>query len=204
MKMTRIKQQPLPSNSPLMKTPRSLMKRTLSSAVLATIALLAVTPDSQAKDKDDRRGPDSRSPQSSRGLFGSRGPDRHDHRRDDDDRRRYFAQPRSSFRLTLGNGYAGRGYYYGPANCSYFYQGSGIAYYSSRERVPQHYWGGGSSYRSTEMSVQRALAQRGYYNGPIDGDIGPGSRASIARYQRDRRLPVTASINATLLRSLGL
>ncbi|TDU81224.1 putative peptidoglycan binding protein [Prosthecobacter fusiformis] len=186
------------------------MKRNIATAALAAIALLAFTPDSQAKDKDDKRGPDKGSKGSS--FFKKGGPDRHDDRhdhdhdhdrgRDDDDRRRFFAHPRSKFVVTLGNGYAGRGYYYGPPNANYYYQGSGVVYYSSRERVPRQYWG--SSYSSTEMSVQRELAKRGYYNGPIDGSIGPGSRASIARYQRDRRLPVTGSIDSYLLRSLGL
>jgi hypothetical protein len=33
------------------------------------------------------------------------------------------------------------------------------------------------------VDVQRALKRRGYYSGAIDGDIGPGSRAAIRRYQ---------------------
>ena len=57
---------------------------------------------------------------------------------------------------------------------------------------------------SLDVAVQRALARRGYYNGPIDGDIGPGSRSAIARYQRDRGLAVTGSITSSLLRSLGI
>lgn len=57
---------------------------------------------------------------------------------------------------------------------------------------------------SVEVSVQRALAKRGYYGGPIDGDIGPGSRAAIRAYQVDRALPVTGRIDGPLLKSLRL
>lgn len=176
------------------------MIRKLSSVALALVALLVLAPASQAKDKDDKRGNDNKS---SKSGFGNRDSDRHDHRHDDNDRRRFFAQPRTSFTITLGNGYAGRGYYYGPPNCPYYYQGSGIVYYSSRERVPQHHWGS-PAYRSTEASVQRALAQKGYYRGPADGKIGPATRAAIAHYQRDRRLAVTGNINNQVLSSLGL
>ncbi len=57
---------------------------------------------------------------------------------------------------------------------------------------------------SLEADVQRALAKRGYYRGPIDGQIGAGSRAAIRRYQAARRLPVTGAIDRYLVRSLGL
>jgi hypothetical protein len=51
-------------------------------------------------------------------------------------------------------------------------------------------------------SVQRALARRGYYRGPIDGDIGPGSRAAIRDYQADRGLPISGRIDRRLIDSL--
>jgi len=56
----------------------------------------------------------------------------------------------------------------------------------------------------TAIAVQDALAQDGYYNGPIDGIIGPGTRAAITRYQEDAGLPVTGMIDDSLVRSLGL
>jgi hypothetical protein len=52
------------------------------------------------------------------------------------------------------------------------------------------------------VDVQRALARRGYYRGPIDGDIGPGTRAAIRSYQYEHGLEVTARIDTALLRSL--
>lgn len=57
---------------------------------------------------------------------------------------------------------------------------------------------------SLEASVQRALARNGYYNGPIDGNLGPMSRRAISRYQSDRGLEVTGYPNSSLLRSLGM
>lgn len=53
-------------------------------------------------------------------------------------------------------------------------------------------------------SVQRRLADQGYYNGPIDGDIGPGSRRAIVSYQENNGLRATGRIDDRLLASLGL
>jgi hypothetical protein len=52
--------------------------------------------------------------------------------------------------------------------------------------------------------VQRALAQRGYYYGPIDGILGPATRGAIQRYQIDRGLAVTAAIDEPTLATLGM
>lgn len=176
-----------------MKTSIYSMTRTLGLATLIAVSLLSYTSNAEARDKDDRRGGSD-----------NRG---HDHRYDDNDRRRFFAQPRSSYRINIGNGYAGRGYYYGPPNCNYYYQGSGVVYYSNRDRVPAHYWGGNSRpqpHGSVEVAVQRALAQRGYYRGPIDGVIGAMGQRAIRSFQADRRLAVTGNINKDVLRALGL
>jgi hypothetical protein len=64
----------------------------------------------------------------------------------------------------------------------------------------------GTAYRgrSIEAAVQIELAKRGYYHGPVDGDIGPGSRAAIRAYQVDRGLRVTGRIDGGLLRALRL
>lgn len=177
----------------LMKTPFHSITKRFALAGLLAASLLATVPDAQARDP--------------RSWFGNRGNDRHDHRHEDDSRRRFFAHPRSNFVVTLGNGYAGRGYYYGPPNSPYYYQGTGIVYYSSRERVPRQYWQpswGPSPRQSLDMSVQYALAQRGYYRGPVDGSIGPGSRAAIARFQRDKGLAVTGNVNNQTLSALQL
>jgi len=57
---------------------------------------------------------------------------------------------------------------------------------------------------STGVVVQRALADAGYYNGPIDGIVGYGTRGAIADYQNDHNLPVTGLIDDELMSSLGL
>jgi Putative peptidoglycan binding domain len=53
-------------------------------------------------------------------------------------------------------------------------------------------------------NVQRALASQGYYRGPIDGDIGPGTSKAIVRFQTDRGLRVTGRVDQELLRLLGI
>ena len=52
--------------------------------------------------------------------------------------------------------------------------------------------------------VQRSLAQQGYYYGPIDGILGPGTRSAIQRYQIDHGLAVTATIDEQTLATLGM
>jgi peptidoglycan hydrolase-like protein with peptidoglycan-binding domain len=81
-------------------------------------------------------------------------------------------------------------------------------FYRNRYSVPNYYWGRGYdrpySGRSTEVAVQRELYRMGYYRGPIDGDIGPGTSRAIARFERARGLPVRGFISRTLLDALGL
>lgn len=52
----------------------------------------------------------------------------------------YAAYPRSGFTITFGNGYAGRGYYYGPPRMRYYNRGPGVMFYSRRAMVPSRYW----------------------------------------------------------------
>ena len=56
--------------------------------------------------------------------------------------------------------------------------------------------------RSIEIDVQRGLSRRGYYRGPIDGDIGPGSRASIRAFQVDNGYAPTGRIDQGLIIAL--
>lgn len=111
-----------------------------------------------------------------------------------------------------GDGYAGRGYYYGPPNTSYYERREGVRYYSNYEDVPRGYRESGqgsprNAQRETVSigaSVQQALARNGYYNGTVDGVIGQKSHRSIAAYQQDKGLAITGDINSALLASLGL
>lgn len=53
-------------------------------------------------------------------------------------------------------------------------------------------------------AVQRALKQRGYYRGTVDGDAGPGTRGAIGSFRNDNGLGGSTGIDAPLLRALGL
>jgi Putative peptidoglycan binding domain len=53
-------------------------------------------------------------------------------------------------------------------------------------------------------NVQEQLYDEGYYDGPIDGILGPDTRAAIADYQADHGLAVTAAIDEPTVESLGL
>ena len=69
------------------------------------------------------------------------------------------------------------------------------------------YYGPGYGYNnggSVSVTVQQALEQQGYYNGPIDGIVGPGTSAAITAYQQNNGLPVTGTITPGLLNSLGV
>jgi hypothetical protein len=57
---------------------------------------------------------------------------------------------------------------------------------------------------SVGSNVQESLAQRGYYDGPIDGEIGRGTRRAISHYESDNGLPINGQIDEPLLVSLRL
>jgi hypothetical protein len=109
---------------------------------------------------------------------------------------------RSYYHRPYGYGY-GYGYpYYGPRTSIGFSYTSRPSYYSSTtvyRGTPA-----GSYSNDLAVDVQRELRRRGYYNGPIDGDIGPGSRSAIRAYQADRGLTVTGRVDSRLLRSLDI
>src|SRR5438132_9932923 len=75
------------------------------------------------------------------------------------------------------------------------------SYYEYNEPI---YGYDGFSPEQIVAGVQVALQQRGYYTYAVDGKMGPLTRAAIARYQRDRRLPITYGIDQTVLGSLGI
>lgn len=58
--------------------------------------------------------------------------------------------------------------------------------------------------QSMEAAVQTVLTKQGYYQGPIDGSIGPATSRAIRDYQRDHHLTTTGTINPALLSSMGL
>ena len=73
--------------------------------------------------------------------------------------------------------------------------------YAAYDQAPVYdyrYWAG------IAIAVQNELARRGYYNGSIDGVMGPGSREAIRSFQRADNLPVTGLIDPSLLKALKL
>ncbi len=52
--------------------------------------------------------------------------------------------------------------------------------------------------------VQERLKALGYYKAKVDGLMGPGTFWAIQRYQTDKGLPVTGSVDSALLQSLGV
>jgi hypothetical protein len=53
-------------------------------------------------------------------------------------------------------------------------------------------------------NVQASLQAQGYYQGEVDGLLGPQTRAALAGYQRDHGLYTTAAIDEPTLSSLGM
>lgn len=193
----------------VMKTPAFLSCMKLSPAIALMLGSFALTGISQAKP-DHRSGHGGHG--HSRGNSHSSGGHYNPGPRYDSRQHSYMNHPRSSFSLSIGNGYAGRGYYYGPPGAAYYYQRPGVTYYRTQAVVPRvylsspgYYSASPRYYRNNDaIRCQSALSRMGYYNGPIDGDIGPGSRAAIRRYQMRNGLTVTGYLDSGLLISLGI
>jgi len=54
------------------------------------------------------------------------------------------------------------------------------------------------------VDVQEQLQRAGYYDGPIDGILGPMTREAIAAFQADNGLAVTSVIDEPTLATLGI
>ena len=52
-------------------------------------------------------------------------------------------------------------------------------------------------------NVQQALQDQGYYQGEVDGMLGPLTRAALAQYQADHGLYTTSAIDEPTMSSLG-
>jgi Putative peptidoglycan binding domain len=53
-------------------------------------------------------------------------------------------------------------------------------------------------------NVQSALQEQGYYQGDIDGILGPQTRAALADYQNDQGIEPTGAVDEPTLESLGM
>ncbi|HEY2931407.1 MAG TPA: peptidoglycan-binding domain-containing protein [Acidobacteriota bacterium] len=57
---------------------------------------------------------------------------------------------------------------------------------------------------SSASDIQRALKDKGYYTGAIDGKIGPATRRALMNFQRDNNLPVTGRADDKTREALGV
>jgi len=97
----------------------------------------------------------------------------------------------------------GGGYYYW--NNNYWYPAYGYdPYYSTYTYDEPIYGYNDLPPGQVIANVQSALQEQGYYNDAVDGLIGPNTRAALSNFQRDRGLPITASIDGPTLQALGL
>lgn len=96
----------------------------------------------------------------------------------------------------------GYGYGYG------YYPYASYSYYDDRYYDDGYY---ANEYQQSEYDgevnfnvseVQSALARAGYYDGAIDGSLGPATRSALRRYQRDRGLSVTGRIDQSVVEAL--
>ncbi len=113
-------------------------------------------------------------------------------------------------------GYPSYGYSYGPSVSfgfgypysygyyPYDYYGYGYGGYPSSYRYGAYYYNDGYGHGSSVAAVQSRLARAGYYHGPIDGVMGPGTRHAILAYERDHGLRMDGVISGPLLRNMGL
>ena len=116
-----------------------------------------------------------------------------------------FVAPAASFA-----GHKPHGTFFGPVPycpppVHYYHPGPVVSFnFGSRPSTYTHTRSYSRSSSSIEASVQRALRREGYYDGPVDGDIGPRSRGAIREFQADNGLYITGRIDSRLLRSLGI
>jgi hypothetical protein len=97
----------------------------------------------------------------------------------------------------------GGGYYFW--NSGYWYPAYGYDPSYSRYTFDEPIYGPNEYEPGRVISdVQVQLQREGYYNGPVDGLIGPMTRRALAAYQADHGLYVTRAIDEPTLEALGL
>ena len=115
-----------------------------------------------------------------------------------------------------GRAFAGRGFHDGfhhhdfrrDHDRSFFGTGIGFDAQSGYLDYPDYgYYGYNASdydYSETIVAVQKELAELGYYNGPIDGAVGPQMETAIRWFQSVEKLPVTGQIDDPTLQALRI
>jgi len=112
--------------------------------------------------------------------------------------------------------YGYSGYNYGPSisfgfgspyyNGYYPYDNYGYGYnsYPYNYNYGSYYYNNSYGNGSVVIAVQSRLARMGYYRGPIDGIMGPGTSFAIRAYERDHGLRVDGAISGPLVRNMGV
>jgi hypothetical protein len=98
-------------------------------------------------------------------------------------------------------GYGYDFYPYDYAGGTYYDDSYGSQQYAPDATANQQEYGDAGSQVG---NVQSALAREGYYDGAIDGRLGPGTQKALRRYQRDHGLPVTGGISRAVIEALQL
>ena len=98
--------------------------------------------------------------------------------------------------------FVNNGWYYW--NAGYWFPAWGYAPSVSYVYDGPIYAYNGLSPDQVTVNVQEQLARAGYYDGPIDGLLGPMTREAIAAYQADNGLAITSAIDEPTLATLGL
>ena len=101
-------------------------------------------------------------------------------------------------RIVFVNG----GWYYW--NAGYWFPAWGYDPYVSYAYDGPIYAYNGMSPDQVIVDVQQQLQRDGYYDGPIDGVLGPMTREAIADFQADNGLSVTSVIDEPTLATLGI
>lgn len=64
--------------------------------------------------------------------------------------------------------------------------------------------GNSGKFRDIVIQVELALTSYGYYNGTIDGVIGPQAKNALRRFQADYALKVTGTVTPEVLTALNI
>ena len=113
-----------------------------------------------------------------------------------------------------GRAFAGRGFHDGFHHHDFrrdhdrFFFGTGFGFYPPSGYLDYPDYGyydyDTSDYSETIVAVQKELAKLGYYNGPIDGTVGPQTETAIRWFQSVEKLPVTGQIDDPTLQALRI
>ena len=77
-----------------------------------------------------------------------------------------------------------------------------VAYERRMKRLPQAIASVGVDAADPVLLAQKGLQQLGFYSGPMDGALGPGTRDAIIRFEVSRHLPVDPRVSDRLLAAL--